>query len=247
MSLSSPKSENDDTVVVDTDEKGDVVTYELFYSPQTAKMHKENQVSDFDERIARIEKLVGTSAGQGLDNMPPTLAASSLISAITKLEQQITILSQPRHLEAVARRVKVLSSEMDRLNEVKSGRKDLSTSVGFGLSSGTSAYSAGLTGLSASPAANDTSNKENAPLSNEAENKVNQLFSTMEKIDPLIHLTPALLTRLKALQGLHTEAATFGRSIKIISTEQTRMAEELKSLETTCETVSHKSWELKPL
>ncbi|CAO3593977.1 unnamed protein product [Absidia cylindrospora] len=57
----------------------------------------------------------------------------------------------------------------------------------------------------------------------------------MEKVDPLLNLTPALLTRLKALQGLHTEAATFGRSVKVISEEQTRMTEEIKSLDTTCE------------
>ena len=59
----------------------------------------------------------------------------------------------------------------------------------------------------------------------------------MEKIDPLLNLTPALLTRLKALQGLHTEAATFGRSVKAISEEQTRMTDELKNLATACELV----------
>jgi hypothetical protein len=51
-------------------------------------------------------------------------------------------------------------------------------------------------------------------------------------------LTPALLTRLKALQTLHTEAASFGQSVKVISEEQTRMTDELKSLTTTCELVS---------
>lgn len=31
-------------------------------------MHKENKLSDIDERIAKIEKLVGSSAGQALDD-----------------------------------------------------------------------------------------------------------------------------------------------------------------------------------
>lgn len=53
-----------------------------------------------------------------------------------------------------------------------------------------------------------------------------------------MNLTPALLTRLKALQTLHTEAATFGQSVKVISEEQTRMTDELKSLTTTCDLVS---------
>lgn len=46
-----------------------MVTYELFYTPETAKMHKENKLSEIDERIAKIEKLVGSSAGQALDDL----------------------------------------------------------------------------------------------------------------------------------------------------------------------------------
>ena len=61
----------------------------------------------------------------------------------------------------------------------------------------------------------------------------------MEKVDPLLNLTPALLTRLKALQGLHTEAATFGKSVKTISEEQSRITDELKNLGTACELVRH--------
>lgn len=67
--------------------------------------------------------------------------------------------------------------------------------------------------------------------------QINQLFATLEKVDPLLNLTPALLTRLKALQNLHADAATFGQSIKVISEEQTRMTDELKSLTDTCEQV----------
>lgn len=60
----------------------------------------------------------------------------------------------------------------------------------------------------------------------------------MEKVDPLLNLTPALLTRLKALQGLHSEAATFSQSVKVISEEQVRITDELKSLASTCDLVS---------
>lgn len=59
----------------------------------------------------------------------------------------------------------------------------------------------------------------------------------MEKVDPLLNLTPALLTRLKALQGLHAEAATFSQSVKVISEEQVRITDELKSLGATCDLV----------
>lgn len=46
-----------------------MVTYELYYTPEAAHMQKENKLSDIDERIAKIEKLVGSSAGQALDEL----------------------------------------------------------------------------------------------------------------------------------------------------------------------------------
>lgn len=148
------------------------------------------------------------------------------------MEQQVVVLAQPRQLEMVARRVKVMNSDLDRLNELKSGRKDTSSSLSFGLSSSSINNQA----VGSSAAGGDHANADG--VSNDSEAKINQLFATLEKVDPLLNLTPALLTRLKALQGLHTEAATFGQSIKVISEEQTRMTDELKSLTTTCDLVS---------
>ncbi|KAG1464555.1 hypothetical protein G6F56_005060 [Rhizopus delemar] len=200
--------------------KTDMVTYELFYTPEMSKMQKESKLSDIDDRIAKIEKLIGSSSGHTVEDLPASLSSSSLINSLSKLEQQIVLLAQPRQLEMVARRVKVLNSDLDRLNELKAGRKDLS--LGFNLSST----------LNNPTNASGHDNKDN---SNDTETKINQLFATLEKVDPLLNLTPALLTRLKALQNLHADAATFGQSIKVISEEQTRMTDELKSLTDTCE------------
>ncbi|KAK4520403.1 retrograde regulation protein 2 [Mucor velutinosus] len=218
----SDKKEESDTAVSEKSDKNDMVTYELFYTPETAKMQKESKLSDIDERIAKIEKLVGSNAGQALDELPQNLASTSLVNSLSKLEQQVLVLAQPRQLEMVARRVKVLNSDLDRLNELKSSRKDTS-SLGFGLSSAINPQN--------TPSANEAANKD----SNDNEAKINKLFATLEKVDPLLNLTPALLTRLKALQTLHTEAASFGKSVKVISEEQTRMTDELKSLTTTCD------------
>ncbi|ORE10701.1 hypothetical protein BCV72DRAFT_9417 [Rhizopus microsporus var. microsporus] len=204
-----------------------MVTYELYYTPEVSKMTKENKLSDIDERIARIEKLIGSSAGQTLEDLPASLSSSSLVSSLAKLEQQVVLLAQPRQLEMVARRVKVLNSDLDRLNEIKASRKDISNTLGFSFST---------VNNPANVSANDI--KDNL---NDTETKINQLFTTMEKIDPLLNLTPALLTRLKALQTLHADATTFGQSIKVISEEQTRMTDELKSLTTTCELVTKKN------
>lgn len=58
------------------------------------------------------------------------------------------------------------------------------------------------------------------------------LFELVDKIDPLVSLAPVLVTRLKGLKGLHAEAAVFSDSIKMISSEQTKISEELKGLDT---------------
>ncbi|KAI9316226.1 Dynamitin-domain-containing protein [Dichotomocladium elegans] len=183
-------------------------------------MHKESKVADIDERIAKLESLVGSTSGSGLDDLPPSLITSSLIGSLSKLEQQISILSQPRHLDTIKRKLETLVGTLDKLNELKSGRKDT-----------THLFSP----ASAAATAANGENKEANGLSSDTEEKVKHLFTTMEKIDPLLNLTPALLTRLKALQGLHTEAATFGRSVKMISEEQTRITDELKSLSSACD------------
>lgn len=63
------KKEEGDAAVSEKSDKNDMVTYELFYTPETAKMQKEDKLSDIDERIAKIEKLVGSNAGQALDEL----------------------------------------------------------------------------------------------------------------------------------------------------------------------------------
>ncbi|OBZ89343.1 Dynactin subunit 2 [Choanephora cucurbitarum] len=225
--LSQPNNESAEAVQQDADFKknSDMVTYELYYTPEAAKMQKESKLSDIDERIARIEKLVGSSSGQALDELPSTLASASLVNALARMEQQVAVLAQPRQLEMVARRVKGLISDLDRLNELRSGRKETAAVMGFGLSNNLNGQN------NANP--NADANKEGNSADVEA--KVNKLFTTLEKVDPLLNLTPVLLTRLKALQGLHSEAASFGQSVKVISEEQTRMTDELKSLTSTCE------------
>lgn len=65
----SDKKEESGTAVSEKSDKNDMVTYELFYTPETAKMQKESKLSDIDERIAKIEKLVGSNAGQALDEL----------------------------------------------------------------------------------------------------------------------------------------------------------------------------------
>lgn len=49
-----------------------MVTYELYYTPETAKAQQQGKVVDVDERIAKIEKLVGTVSGEDFDSIVST-------------------------------------------------------------------------------------------------------------------------------------------------------------------------------
>jgi len=44
-------------------------------------------------------------------------------------------------------------------------------------------------------------------------------------------IAPALVNRLKSLQQLHQEAAVFSETINMLSNEQNKISEELKSLD----------------
>jgi len=190
---------------------GQTLTYELYYNPNTAKNLKQANVTEIDSRIARLEQLVGYSSGDNVETLPNNLPSSSIVSLISKLEKQITVLSQPRHLDMIRTRVKLVNSELDKLNELKQGKGDANNGGGYG------SNQAGKGG-------------EANAVSDTTEEKINTLFNLMNKVEPMMNLTPALLARLKALQGLHTESATFSRAIKMISEEQSKISEELENL-----------------
>ncbi|CAG8459292.1 10484_t:CDS:2 [Cetraspora pellucida] len=97
-----------------------MVTYELFYSPETARVHTLGKITELDERIASLEKLVGTAHGQNFEDLSISITNTNLIAAVDKLDQHMQILAQPRHLESVSRKAKTLVGELEKVNELKS-------------------------------------------------------------------------------------------------------------------------------
>ncbi|KAF9207058.1 Dynactin subunit 2 [Haplosporangium sp. Z 27] len=166
---------------------GKTITYELYYSPENARLHTATKTAELAERIANLEKAVGST---------PMQSGTSLVVTLEKLEQNMGILFQPRQLEQLSRRLKSVTGELERVQELQT--KD-----------------SAATGISP-----------------ETEEKINTLFELVDKIDPLVSLAPVLVTRLKGLKGLHSEAAIFSDSIKMISNEQSKISEELKGLNT---------------
>ncbi|KAF8972943.1 Dynamitin-domain-containing protein [Flammula alnicola] len=66
---------------------------------------------DIDRRVGELENLVGSSSTT-LDETSPL--PSPLLPLITRLNNQFTILTQPRHIDSISRRLKLLLSDLDR-------------------------------------------------------------------------------------------------------------------------------------
>jgi len=68
-------------------------------------------IVEMDRRIGELEKSLGSS-GITLDEISPL--PPPLLPLITRLNTQLTLLTQPRHIDSVSRRLKLLLSDLDR-------------------------------------------------------------------------------------------------------------------------------------
>ena len=183
--------------------------------------------SRMDERLETLEKYIGANEREvdevltsilmkacieffwfnGLSTafqthpLPPPL-----LSSISKLEHQLQLLTQPRHLETVSRRVKVLVTDLERVHEARRKIGD-TRPLNLALSSGISIS----TGLSESIVATGTSGEQ---LPADALQKIDGLFTLLPRIDPLIPLTPHILNRLRSLSTLHSSSSTFSQDLQ---------------------------------
>ncbi|TFK25489.1 hypothetical protein FA15DRAFT_668361 [Coprinopsis marcescibilis] len=81
---------------------------------------KEQDIVDVDRRVGELEKLLGSS-NTGLDEaspLPPPLLPLTL-----KLNSQLALLTQPRHIDSISRRLKILLSDLERASAAQHHRK----------------------------------------------------------------------------------------------------------------------------
>lgn len=69
-----------------------------------------------------------------------------------------------------------------------------------------------------------------ASLPPDALQKIDALFTLLPRLDPLLPLTPRLLTRLRSLSTLHSSAATFGETLRGLQDEIGKLGESEKGL-----------------
>ncbi|KAF9910803.1 Dynactin subunit 2 [Linnemannia zychae] len=113
LAAASPDAEVQDASVPKAPvESGDgkTVTYELYYSPDHARLHTATKTAELAERLAVLERAIGSTQMQ---------SGGSLVGTVEKLEQHIGILTQPRQLEQLSRRLKVVTAELERVQELQ--------------------------------------------------------------------------------------------------------------------------------
>ncbi|KAF9565132.1 Dynactin subunit 2 [Mortierella alpina] len=110
LAISSPDADDSGAKVPATAGDDKTVTYELYYSPENARLHAATKTAELAERLAVLEKAVGSTQMQ---------SGASLVGTVEKLEQHISILSQPRQLEQLSRRLKVVTGELERVQELQ--------------------------------------------------------------------------------------------------------------------------------
>ncbi|KAG6891746.1 hypothetical protein C0992_006167 [Termitomyces sp. T32_za158] len=156
-------------------------------------------IAEMDRRVGELEKLVGSSSAS-LDETTPL--PPPLLPLITRLNSQLTFLAQPRHLDSISRRLKILQSDLERANaaQQQAARRQLQQ-----------------------PESDATT-----PAPQHIQDTVLPILS---RLGPALPQIPHILTRLRTLATLHTSAAEFEETLRGVEEEQRKMHETLAELD----------------
>lgn len=125
-----------------------------------------------------------------------------LLPSIARIEHLLTLLTQPRHLDAISRRIKVLVSELERVHEA---RRKLATASGDTNGAGSGAAEGGSGGA------------KNVAMAPETLKRLDGVLPLLSKIEPMLPVVPALLARLQTLSTLHAGSASFAHEVEALT------------------------------
>ncbi|KAI4526059.1 hypothetical protein K525DRAFT_277292 [Schizophyllum commune Loenen D] len=163
-------------------------------------------VVEIDKRVGELEKLVG-AATTVLDETTPLPAP--LLPMLSRLHSQLTLLTQPRHIDSISRRLKVLLTDLDRVSQAQHGHR-----------------------RHPSQSKDQSQAAAPSPLSE-------QLMPLLNRLSPALPHIPHILTRLRTLSQLHTSAAEFQSTLEGLEEEQRKMRETLNDLESAVASVEN--------
>ncbi|SPO28891.1 uncharacterized protein UTRI_05067_B [Ustilago trichophora] len=176
-------------------------------SQPTAHEGRPADMVTLEARLTELESTLGLQQAL-LDESAPV--PRPVLSTLSRLEHQLSLLSQPRHLDAISRRVKVLVTEMDRVHDVR--RKLTDAPIASNTDSSSTSTS--------------TSTLTPAEIT-----KLQHLFEVSTRLEPLLPLLPGVLTRLQTLSELHSSAAHFGSSLDEIEQGREAMLQQEQELD----------------
>ncbi|KAI9193190.1 Dynamitin-domain-containing protein [Polychytrium aggregatum] len=193
------------------------VTYELYYSPETAKLTQLTKVTELEGRLTSLERLFGSNFLQqsGEGSAHSFLRNNgSLVAALDNLDHHLTLLANPRHLDQISKRVKVLTMEMANLSDLHKQQQIQESATAEILEENEDGVVAPL---------------RSTP--SETDKKILYLHSTMERLEPMSNIIPQLITRLHSLKTLHQEAAVFSESLKMLTQGQDKLEDNSKLMQ----------------
>ncbi|CAD6931931.1 unnamed protein product [Tilletia controversa] len=185
-----------------------------------------------ESRLTTIESLVGIRPALVDDSKAPS---RPLLPTMQRLEHQLTLFTQPRHLDAISRRVKVLVAELERAHEARAKLSSLPpvkpTSTGAGDEGKDGGGGGGGGGKEGTGSGSGTTPFGTA----DQLARLRSLFLLQTRLEPLLPLTPHLLTRLQSLSALHASSAHFASSLEALVDADRRVEERLREVRGLCE------------
>ena len=210
---------------------------------------REKEIAELDRRLGELERLVGSSSAAldevsgkrvmqgGLRLLIYCFVSKSsplpppLLPMFTRLNTQLTVLTQPRTIDAISRRLKLLLTDLDKLSAHPAG------------ASAARAAASGLPQANgyAPPPSTSTSGPNPAGLT-PASQLQSELTPILQRLAPHLPSIPHILTRLRTLSSLHAAAAEFQRTLSAVENEQVNqrsgMDELLRAIEKLEDSVS---------
>ncbi|XP_074623051.1 dynactin subunit 2-like isoform X1 [Acropora palmata] len=104
-------------------EKGDnsCVKYELFYKPEHAKFNQLSKISEMEERVQKLEKVLGNDTSElSLITTDLEFKEKNLLAAIAALEAKVALLDA-NHVEHVDARLQGILHHLSALTDKKEG------------------------------------------------------------------------------------------------------------------------------
>ncbi|KAI0344634.1 hypothetical protein BDW22DRAFT_1327181 [Trametopsis cervina] len=179
--------------------------------------------ADIDRRLGTLEKIIGSSTA-ALDETSPLLPP--LMVTVTRLHSMLSLLSQPRHLDNVSRRLKLIQPDLERTSNANATHAQQSASA----STSQRRQSSGHPLHSSISSANGVPTAPAQPTS-VTRSQLEQLTPILTRLAPILPNIPHILTRLRSLSALHTNAAAFQTTLERLEEQQAKERADLADLE----------------